>query len=164
MNSIPAPILTAMHRDDKEMQAIGGSYEDALAVYRKWTKTLLGGAQNHPDVAMGITHNVIQELPYCGALISIYQFNLAVSYVPDDVKSFIRGIPNNKLGECLERLDYCLSQCTINSVLADSLEDLQVAIVEGESNYSGFMRKVNSFIEENTVHLTRSWSKLQHKV
>lgn len=164
MSSIPDKILQAMHRDDKNMQSVHGEYEDALELYRKWTKALLAGAPNHPDIAIGITNDVITELPYCGALVSIYQFNLAVSYVPDDLRTFMRSPSLSKIGDCIVRLDKCLSRCPTTPVINTALGDLRESIINGDKQYTGFMEKVNAFIDANTTYLNRSWSKLQHKL
>lgn len=129
--------------------------EDALRFYSKWTSVLLGTSNTMPiNVVEGISQELIEAAPYCGALISIYQFNIALNYLVNEVHDFIALKKGNKIEKYLLNLDTCLGYANeLNSVLQHGIGIVNDSILTCGNRNAGFNSRMNRFLKEKTRHL-----------
>ena len=155
MSAIPQSVKKSIKEEDRVMLAQNATDEDALRFYSKWTSVLLGTSNSMPlNVIEGISQELIDAAPYCGALISIYQFNIALSYLNGEVHDFIALKKGNKIEKYLLNLDNCLGHTNVlNSVLKHNISIVNDSILSCGSKNAGFNSRMSRFLKEKTRHL-----------
>jgi hypothetical protein len=155
MSAIPQSVKKSIKEEDRLMLLRNATDEDALRFYSKWTSVLLGTSNTMPmNVVDGISQELIEAAPYCGSLISIYQFNIALNYLANEVQDFIGLKKNNKIEKYLLNLDVCLGHTNkLNDVLKHSITIVNDSILACGNKHHGFNSRMNRFIKEKTQHL-----------